>query len=146
MGYQGQRLSQTLTTFGTTTFTPAELAGDFSQAIPNGTEVTQNDGSQILVTCANPNCPDPGVAAFLQQNPSFATPGGNASQAIIAPTKINAIAAEYIALGLIPTSPSGSVTTTGPHQDNDNELTGKLDLIVTEKDRISVTLEDSGKA
>jgi carboxypeptidase family protein len=140
VGYQGQRLSQTLTTFGTTTFTPAELAGNFSQAIPNGTPVTQNDGSTIVVTCANPNCPDPGVAAFLQQNPSFATPNGNASQAIIDPTKINTIAAEYIALGLIPTSPSGLATTTAPHTDNDNELTGKLDFIVTEKDKISVTL------
>ncbi|MGB8524216.1 MAG: TonB-dependent receptor, partial [Candidatus Acidiferrales bacterium] len=140
VGYQGQRLSQTLTTFGTTTFTPAELAGNFSQAIPNGTPVTQNDGSTIVVTCANPNCPDPGVAAFLQQNPFFATPGGNAAQAIIDPTKINGIAAQYIALGLIPTSASGLVTTTGAHQDNENELTGKLDFIVSQKDKISVTL------
>ena len=140
VGYQGQLLSQTLTQFGTTTFTPAELTGNFSQAIPNGTAVTQNDGSQIVVTCPTPNCPDPGVAAFLQQNPFFATPNGNAAQAIIDPTKINGIAAQYIALGLIPTSASGLVTTTGAHKDNDNELTGKLDFIVTEKDKISVTL------
>jgi hypothetical protein len=139
VGYQGQLLSQTLTEPQTTTFTPAELAGNFSQAIPFGTAVVQNDGSTI--TCnTNPTCPDPGVVAFLQQNPSFATPGGNANQGIIAPTKINAIAAQYIALGLIPTSPSGLVTTTSAHTDNNNELTGKVDLAISGKDRVSVTL------
>jgi Carboxypeptidase regulatory-like domain/TonB-dependent Receptor Plug Domain/TonB dependent receptor len=139
VGYQGQRLNQTLTQFGATTFTPAELAGNFSQAIPFGTEVVQNDGSTIKCTI-NPTCPDPGVAAFLQQNPFFATPNGNAAQAIIDPTKINGIAAQYIALGLIPTSASGLVSTSGPHQDNENELTGKLDLTLSNKDKISVTL------
>jgi hypothetical protein len=131
VGYQGQRLSQTLTEVETTTFTPAELAGNFSQAIPfdNG------------VTCGTPGgCVDPGVAAFLEQNPFFATPNGNAAQGIIDPTKINTISKEYIALGLIPTSASGLVTTSSPHSDNNNELTGKVDLTLTQKDRISVTL------
>jgi len=131
VGYQGQLLSQTQTQVQTTTFTPAELAGNFSQAIPfdNG------------LTCNLPSgCPDPGVAAFLQQNPFFATPNGNATQAIIDPTKINGISKQYIALGLIPTSPTGFVTTSSPHVDNDNELTGRLDFNVTEKDKISVTL------
>jgi outer membrane receptor protein involved in Fe transport len=139
VGYQGQRLSDTQSESQTTTFTPAELKGDFSQAIPFGTAVTQNDGSTI--TCnINPTCPDPGVAAFLQQNPFFATPNGNAAQAIIDPTKINAIAAQYIGLGLIPTSPNGLVSTTSPFSDNNNELTGKLDVNVTSKDKLSVTL------
>jgi hypothetical protein len=139
VGYQGQRLSQTLTQIGTTTFTPAELAGDFSHAIGLNQVITENDGT--MFTCGVPGgCPDPGVVSFLQQNPSFATPGGNASQAIISPTKINGIASQYIALGLIPTSPSGVVNTSGPHQDNDNELTGKLDLTLTSKDKIAVTL------
>jgi hypothetical protein len=139
VGYQGQLLSQTLTQFGATTFTPAELAGNFSQAIPNGQTTTLVDGTTFTCNVA-PACPDPGVAAFLQQNPFFATPNGNAAQAIIDPTKINAISAKYIALGLIPTSPSGLVTTSGPHQDNENELTGKIDLTLTSKDKLSVTL------
>ena len=142
VGYQGQLLSQTQSEVQTTTFTPAELKGDFSQAIPFGASVPQNDGSSI--TCnVNPTCPDPGVAAFLQQNPFFASPNGNAAQAIIDPTKINAVAAQYIGLGLIPTSTSGLVTTTSPHKDNANELTGKLDVNVTSKDKIAVTLGGS---
>jgi hypothetical protein len=131
VGYQGQLLSQTQVQTKTTTFTPAELAGNFSQEIPfdNG------------VTCGIAmGCPDPGVAAFLEQNPFFATPNGNAAQAIIDPTKINSISKQYIALGLIPTSASGLVTTSSPHSDNDNELTGKVDLTLTQKDKISVTL------
>ncbi len=140
VGYQGQLLSQTLTQFDTTTFTPAELAGDFSQAIPVGTTITESDGVTQFTCNVTPACPDPGVITFLQQNPFFATPGGNANQGIIAPTKINAIAQEYIAAGLIPTSPSGLVTTTAPHKDNDNELTGKLDLNLTQEDKISATL------
>lgn len=140
VGYQGQLLSQTLTQFDTTTFTPAELAGDFSQAIPVGTTITESDGITQFTCNVTPACPDPGVITFLQQNPFFATPGGNANQGIIAPTKINAIAQEYIAAGLIPTSPTGLVTTTAPHKDNDNELTGKLDVNLTQKDKISATL------
>lgn len=139
VGYQGQLLSQTLTQIGTTTFTPAELNGDFSHAIGLNQMITENDGTPF--TCTVPaGCPDPGVAAFLQQNPFFATPAGNASQAIIDPTKINGIAKQYIALGLIPTSPTGIVSTSGPHQDNDNELTGRIDFNVTAADKISVTL------
>ena len=139
VGYQGQLLSQTLTQSNTTTFTPAELAGNFSQAIPNGASTTLVDGTTFTCNVA-PACPDPGVAAFLQQNPFFATPNGNAAQAIIDPTKINGISAQYIALGLIPTSPTGIISTSGPHQDNDNELTGKIDVNLSSKDKLSVTL------
>jgi hypothetical protein len=139
VAYEGQLLSQTLVQARTTTFTPQELQGNFSQAIPFGTAVVQNDGSTI--TCnTNPTCPDPGVAAFLQQNPFFASPNGNAAQAIIDPTKINGVAAQYIALGLVPTSPTGLVTTSSPHTDNFNELTGKLDFSLSGKDKIAVTL------
>jgi hypothetical protein len=120
VGYQGQRLSQSLFQDQTTTFTPRELMGDFSQSVNGG--------------------PDPGVVAFLQQNPFFSTPNGNAAQAIIDPTKINTIAAEYIAAGLIPTSATSVVTTSSPHTDNNNELTGKIDFAVTEKDKIAMTL------
>jgi hypothetical protein len=50
IGYQGQRLVQTVQNVGVTTFTPSELGGDFSHASNGG--------------------PDPKVASFLQANPS----------------------------------------------------------------------------
>ena len=120
VGYQGQRLTQSVVQNSVTTFTPAELKGDFSQAVNGG--------------------PDPSVAAFLQNNPYFASPNGNAAQAIIDPTKINSVAAKYIATGLIPTSPSGIISTAAPSTDNNNEITGKLDFVISQKDRLSVTL------
>jgi Carboxypeptidase regulatory-like domain/TonB-dependent Receptor Plug Domain len=123
VGYQGQLLSQSQSEIDTTTFTPAELKGDFSQSAGG--------------------LPDPGVAAFLEQNPFFASPNGNAAQAIIDPTKINAIAAQYIALGLIPTSSSSLVSTVSPHQDNENEVTGKVDVNITSKDKLALTLGGS---
>ena len=126
VGYQGQLLSQTQTQNQTTTFTPRELGGDFSLS-----GIDPITGNVI---------PDPGVANFLQQNPFFQSNPALAAQAIIDPTKINSIAAEYIAAGLIPTDPTGLVTTTSPHTDNNNELTGKLDFVITQKDKIAVTL------
>jgi hypothetical protein len=138
VAYQGQLLSQTLVAAQTTTFTPAELKGDFSQALTNGQTITENNGTQF--TCNNATCPDPGVAGFLQQNPFFQPNSALAAQAIIDPTKINSVAGQYITLGLIPTDPSGLVTTTSPHTDNENELTGKLDFTLTPKDKVAVTL------
>lgn len=120
VGYQGQLLSQTLVESDTTTFTPQELKGNFSQSVNGG--------------------PDPGVVAFLQQNPFFASPNGNVLQGIIDPTKINSIAEEYIALGLIPTSSSSLVSPTGTNSDNNNELTMKFDFAITTKDKLAVTL------
>jgi hypothetical protein len=120
-GYQGQRQTETQVKSQVTTFTPAELQGNFSQAGPNGG-------------------PDPNVAAFLQANPYFASPNGNAAQAIIDPTKINPVAANYIAAGLIPTSPTGLLTSDGTDRDNNNELTGKVDFLISSKDKLSATI------
>ena len=116
VGYQGQRQTAKENTGGPTqVFTTAELQnGDFAG--------------------------DPGVAAFLSNNPYFQAPGTTASQAIIDPTKFDPVAKAYIAAGLIPSSASGFVTPTATAKDNSNELTVKIDFNVTSKDKISATL------
>ena len=120
VAYQGQRQTQSAVEASVTTFTPAELHGDFSQA-------------------ANPG-PDPNVAAFLLANPYFQPNPALAAQAIIDPTKINPAALSYIGLGLIPTSASGVITSSTAATDNNNELTGKVDFVITPKDRLSITI------
>ena len=170
VGYQGQLLSQTSTQNQTTTFTPNEIVGNFSQDVANGSSVAGPPGNvgingqmQCLQAagCAEPNvvcfltgfipngydssgglpCTDAngnsGAAAahtFFQSNPSLA------AQGILNVNTFSPIAAAYIAKGLIPTDPSGLITTTSPHSDNNNELTGKLDFVISEKDKIAVTL------
>jgi Carboxypeptidase regulatory-like domain/TonB-dependent Receptor Plug Domain len=138
--YQGQRLTQSAVQSQVTTFTPAELQGDFSQAVPNGSSVTLfSDGSTFTCT-SSPACPDPNVAAFLQANPFFASPNGNAAQAIIDPTQINSVSAAYIKLGLIPTSSTGLISTASVGNNNNNEITGKVDYIISAKDKLTVTI------
>lgn len=122
LSYQGQRQVHTLSVNDTDTFTPAELAGDFSQS---GRDANNNP------------VPDPGVATFLQSHPFFAQ---NAAQAIIDPARINSVARNYIATGLIPTSPTGLVSSQGRSEDNRDELTTKLDFEVTPKNKLSTTL------
>ncbi len=120
VAYQGQRQTQTDVEPQTTTFTPAELNGDFSQS-DNG-------------------APDPQVAAFLQANPYFQSDPAKAAQAIIDPTKIDPAAQNYIGLGVIPTSSTGLVSSVGDSTFNTNELTGKVDFQVSPKDKISGTV------
>ena len=124
VGYQGQRLSAQTATGAGTVFTPAELNGDFSGGGTPG------------------NCPnaDTGVAAFLQANPYFQSNAAAAACAIIDPTKINPVSQKYIAAGLIPTSPTGSGDYQGAQTDNNNELTLKFDFLITQSDKLSVTL------
>src|SRR6202030_418469 len=77
--YQGQRQTQTVNPPNTglvTTYTPAELTGDFSNF--NGT------------------APEPQVAAFLQAHPFYQSDPVKAAQAIIDPTKIDPVAQAYI--------------------------------------------------
>ena len=139
VGYQGQRLSANQTSINAPTFTPAELQGDFSHALGNGQ--TGTDGMGNLVTCSVPaGCPDPGVVAFLMDNPSFATGSGNAALGIIDPNKINPVSAKYIAAGLIPTNPNGNAIYQGSQQNNDNEITGKVDLLISENNKVSISL------
>ncbi len=122
VGYQGQRLVQQQTTAAINVFTPAELNGDFS--LSNSTRTG----------------PDPGVVAFLQKFPFFQTDSSKAAKGIIDSTRINAVAQNYIKLGLIPSSPNGQLISTGGAQNNSDELTGKFDFVVTSKDKLAVTL------
>jgi len=122
-GYQGQRQSALLNGTEVTTYTPAELTGDFSQAVDGG--------------------PDPNVAAFLASHPYFVPAGGNPANAIIDPTKIDPVAQAFITAGLIPTSPNGQLFPRGSSTDNVNEYTGKADFYATQNDRIAVTVGSS---
>jgi hypothetical protein len=78
-GYQGQRQSALLNGNVVTTYTPAELTGDFSQAA-NG-------------------APNANVVAYLQAHPYFQSNPALAAQGIIDPTKINPVAQAFIAAG-----------------------------------------------
>jgi hypothetical protein len=120
VGYQGQRQSAVAINPGVTVYTPAQLTGDFSHAVNGG--------------------PDPLVATFLQQNPYFQPNPTLASQGIIDPTRIDPVAQAYIKAGLIPTAPSGTLTPEASSTDNRDELTGKIDYLITPNDRLSVTL------
>ncbi len=120
VNYQGQRQTAAVSSLHIETFTPLEMTGNFSQA----------DGGQ----------PDPNVATFLISNPYFQSNPTLAAQAIIDPTKINPVATNYIGLGLIPTSSSGFVSTSQNSKDNYSELTVKTDFVLTDKDRVAVTI------
>lgn len=120
--YQGQRLSQLQTQSATTVPTPAELNGDFSRS--NSTRTG----------------PNAGVVSFLQRFPFFQPNPALAAQGIIDQSRINSVAQNYIRLGLIPTSATGSVFPSGALKDNNDELTLKFDALVTPKDKFSITL------
>jgi hypothetical protein len=142
LAYQGQKQIQAVPDIDIPVYTPQELQGNFSQAIPE-------DG----VTCTTAGgCPDPNVAAFLENNPYFASPNGNAAQAIIDPTKIDPVAQNYINAGLVATSPtnqtvcngnvicSGLLSTSLEQTSNADELTTKFDFNLSAKDKISATI------
>ncbi|HWY05431.1 MAG TPA: carboxypeptidase regulatory-like domain-containing protein [Candidatus Acidoferrales bacterium] len=145
VGYQGQRLSAQAPTGAGTVFTPAELNGDFSQAASNG---GVDPGVACFLSGLNHNVPNPtndpkladgtscGTAAhsFFQSNSTLAFNG------VIDPTKINPVSRNYIAAGLIPTSSTGSGDYQGARTDNSNELTMKFDFLITQSDKLSVTL------
>lgn len=127
VSYQGQRQSEGVSvnsngtpTTNVTTFTPAELSGDFSHANNNG--------------------PDPNVAAFLLSHSYFQSNAALAAQAIIDPAAIDPVVSNYINLGLIPTSPTGLISSASNSTDNYNELTAKLDFTATDKDRLTLTV------
>ena len=128
VGYQGQRLSQQQPTGEGTVFTPAQLNGDFS-GVAGGYK--PND--------ACPNA-DAAVAGFLTANPYFQGNAAAAGCGVIDPTTINAVSHNYIAAGLIPTSPTGLADYQGAGTNNSNELTMKFDFDISQKDKVSVTL------
>jgi Carboxypeptidase regulatory-like domain/TonB-dependent Receptor Plug Domain len=142
LAYQGQKQIQAVPDVDIPVYTPQELQGNFSQVIPE-------DG----VTCTTAGgCPDPNVAAFLENNPYFASPNGNATQAIIDPTKIDPVTQNYIHAGLVATSPtnqtacnaneicSGLLSTSLEQTNNADELTTKFDFNLSAKDKVSATI------
>src|SRR5262252_3261740 len=119
-GYQGQRQTQTINQGFVTTYTPAQLNGDFSNFQGNG--------------------PDPGVVAFLQSYPYYQSNPTLAAQGIIDPAKIDPVAQKYIAAGLLPTSTTGQVFPQGSEKDDVNQYVGKFDFYATKNDRVSLSL------
>lgn len=117
LAFQGQRQNQLVPSDVGTTFTPAELKGDFS---------------------ASPD--QANVAAFLQANPFFQPNAALAAQGIIDPTKIDPVAQAYIKAGLIPTSPNGTISFQNPALNNRDEYTGKFDWEITSQDHITASL------
>lgn len=120
VGYQGERQSATAFNPTVQVYTPAELNGDFSHAVNGG--------------------PDPLVSSFLQQFPYFQPSPALAAQAIIDPTRIDPVAQAYIKAGLLPTSPTGLLTPEAASSFSTDELTGKIDYMITPNDRLSATL------
>ena len=125
VGYQGQQLSAQATSGLFPVYTPAQLQGDFSGGIS-----------------ASGQCPnaDPYVAAFLLSNPYYQSNAALAACAVINPTQIDAVAQKYIAAGLVPTNPSGQAQYYSPLKNNNNELTMKFDFLISQADKVSVTL------
>jgi len=119
-GYQGQRQTATVNQGFVTTYTPAELGGDFSNFQGAG--------------------PDPGVVAFLQAHPYYQSDTAKQLQAVIDPTKINPVAQSYITAGIIPTSSNGQVFPQGAERNNVNQYVGKFDFYATRNDHISLSL------
>jgi outer membrane receptor protein involved in Fe transport len=119
-GYQGQRQTATVNQGFVTTYTPAELGGDFSNFQGNG--------------------PDPGVVAFLQAHPYYQSDPAKQLQAMIDPTTINPVAQSYITAGILPTSPNGQVFPQGAQKDNVNQYVGKFDFYATKNDHISLSI------
>src|SRR5580704_17334996 len=147
LAYQGQRQIQAVPDIDIPVYTPNELTGDFSQAVPQG-GVT-NGG----VTCANASgCPDPLVASFLSQNAYFQSNSALAAEAIIDPTKIDPVAQNYVNANLLTTSSSnqtfcnsnqictGLYSTSLEETNNADEVTSKFDFNLTAKDKISATI------
>jgi hypothetical protein len=118
--YQGQRQSQTVTTSQFTTYTPAELTGDFSHSAGGG--------------------PDANVVAYLNSHPSYQPNAALRAQGIIDPTKIDPVTQKYIAAGLIPTSPTGQFISRGLATANADELTNKIDYNITSTDILQATI------
>jgi hypothetical protein len=119
-GYQGQRQNSVTVGSEVTTFTPAELNGDFSHSVNGG--------------------PDPNVAKFLESHDYFQASPTLRAEAIIDPTKINSVAQAYIKNNLIPTTASGLIVPNGTATDDRDEFTAKLDFNVSPNDKLTLSL------
>ena len=114
--YQGQRQKEQQSSIVLSTFTPAEIKGDFSASSHKAA-----------------------IATYLATHPFFQPNAALAAQAIIDPTKIDPVAQKYITAGLIPVS-AAPQSYQGSASNNTDEVTGKFDYNPTEKDKFSVTL------
>jgi hypothetical protein len=120
-GYEGQRL------------TAAETASPFATAVvPTPAEVGCVGGGTT-------GCFFPDITKFLMANAFYQDPA-NPTPGFLNPAAINPVSAEYITKGLLPVSAAGEVTPNGPATMNYNQLTLKFDFLVSDKDKISVTL------
>ncbi|MGI8494833.1 MAG: carboxypeptidase regulatory-like domain-containing protein [Pyrinomonadaceae bacterium] len=120
VSYQGQRQVSTVTTSPVTTFTPAELRGDFS------------------LSNAARTGPDSNVVTFLGMNPIYQPNAALAARGIIA--RIDPVSQRYISNNLIPTAANGQLISQDTATDNRNEVTVKFDYAPTSKDRFGLTL------
>jgi hypothetical protein len=130
--YQGQKQTAGHS-LALSTFTPEMLMGNFSHAGPGGTV-------------------DANVAQFLLNNPFYQANATLAAQGIIDPSRIDAVAKNYIAKSLIATAPtnvvpgtcaafcSGTLNAQGSNIDDFNELTVRMDYNITEKDHFNGTI------
>ncbi len=125
-GYQGQRQKQTVNEGLVTTYTPAELNGDFSQFNNSG--------------------PDPSVVSFLQTNPYYQPDRSQSRAGNHRSDDDRSRGAGYIKAGLIPTAPTGQVFPLGGAVDNSDQYLGKFDFYATQSDRISLTVGDQQRA
>lgn len=119
--YQGQRQVQTLSSAAITTYTPAEITGDFSHSGAGG-------GA------------DANVVAFLNAHPFYQPNAALRAQGIIDPTKIDPAVQKYIATGVIPTSITGKVSPHAPARSDADEWTNKIDYNITPKDALQLTI------
>jgi hypothetical protein len=141
VSYQGQLQSSALAYAGITTFTTSQIGGDFSHSGLNG-------GVNAKVACflsgLNHNTGDltrpDGTSCGTPAHPAFQADPTNAYNAIINPNSFDPVAKKILALGLIPATSNGVYSSVASSTDNSNELTGKLDFIITEKDRVSLTV------
>jgi len=119
--YQGQKQTSLDLHLGkVNTFTPAQANGNFS-------------GSPYASQ----------VATFLQSNPQYQADPALAAQGIIDPTKIDPVARNYFAKGLIPTSPLGYLFPQANAIDNREEYLGRMDYNLTPRDVITGTFSAS---
>lgn len=152
--YQGQRQIQAEQLTGQTVFTPAEIMGNFSQAVANGQFTVDSSGSGLPdgpVCNVATGCPDWNVDSFLRTNTWFA-PANYATNCVVAnaatwsncavidPTKIDPAAMAYIATGFVPTSPSGGLVPSAGGSTNNNELTIKVDYDINDRNKLTGTI------
>jgi len=119
--YQGQRLTNSQIPGSESVYTTAELQGDFSHSGADGG-------------------PDPAIAQLLKDNPYFQPDPAKAALAIIDPSRFDPVAKKYIAAGLIPSSASGSISPVGAVIENFEQYNGRFDFVLTDKDRLSISL------